>query len=268
MSYALPAGVVNTDSAYFYATTAIVPLGPHVKQTSDQTLMVIDYSQITPDFALSTFAFTVDVSSNPELVISYAMLDATGQMLSFLVSGGIAGQQYGITINANNSERIDTLTINIPSSGDCCDVINPVPAIYNQLPLGGGGYINSAARFFWGVAPPTNPNVMDHWYNTAIRGLFEWVTDGTSFKWQAISAGAVVIGSTPPDNPLPGQFWFDDMGGQTYIWYVDADTGQWVPAVNQAGAYLPLNNGGILPTSTEGLAPGTVWNNGGFVCIV
>ena len=61
----------------------------------------------------------------------------------------------------------------------------------------------------------------------------------------------------------------------------DMDDGQWGYHLNAnadaldsaihiaaaSGPYLPLN-GLLLPTSKEGLAPGTYWRNGDFVCIV
>jgi hypothetical protein len=189
MKYALPSGVVNTDSAYFYAG-ATMTLGPLVKQLSDQTLVVVDYSTIGAGIVVNNYSFTVDVSSNPALVITYPSLNTAGNILTFLVSGGIAGQQYNVTIAAgvSGTNRADVLAINIPSSSGDCATINPVPSIYTQLPLGQPtqGYVNTATRYFWGVAPPANPNVMDQWYNTNTSILSEWVTDGTKFFWLAL----------------------------------------------------------------------------------
>jgi hypothetical protein len=63
-----------------------------------------------------------------------------------------------------------------------------------------------------------------------------WTFDGT--KWAATGGGtgggggtATTVGDTPPANPVPGQEWWDSVGGQLYIWYVDATgPGQWVIA--------------------------------------
>ena len=141
MGFVLPSGVVNTDSVYFYATDAATPFGPHVKQPSDQTLVVIDYSKLSVLITLASYSFTVDVSSNPNLVVAYPQLNATGNVLTFLLSGGIAGQQYQLTITAKyptapfvTGTRTDVLTISIPSSAGDCETINPVPAVYNQVP--------------------------------------------------------------------------------------------------------------------------------------
>jgi hypothetical protein len=205
MGFVLPSGVVNTDSVYFYADTTLM-FGPLVKEPSDQTLVVIDYSQLGPIFTIVGFDFAVDVSSNPQLVVAYPQVDSTGAVLSFLLSGGIAGQQYNLSITTPN--RTDVLTINIPSAGDCdCATINPVPWLYTQLPLGEPtqGYVNSGVRYFWGAAPPTNPNVMDQWFDTTSQTILEWVTDGLTFLWRPFAAEENYIGEAPTDGRLYGR---------------------------------------------------------------
>jgi hypothetical protein len=219
MGYSLPSGVVNTDSAYFFADTTL-RLGPLVKQLSDQTLVIVNYGQLTPPLTVTAFDFAVDVSSNPALVISYAHAAAVGSELEFLVSGGIAGQQYNITITVDPgaSSRSDVLTVNIPSSSDDCAQINPVPSLYTQLPLGLAGYVNSAVRYFWGTQPPANPNVLDQWYNSNNATLYEWVTDGTRLFWQTLLSDDLVT-EAPVSNLLFSRY-----------------NGYWVPDVIQADA--------------------------------
>ena len=225
MGFALPSGVVNTDSVYFIADTTYT-CGPYIKQPSEQTLVVVDYSNIIPGISVQGFSFNVDVSSNPALVISYPQIGPTGKVLSFLLSGGIEGQQYEITITTTPGGRVDTLTVNIPSSGCECDTINPVPALYTQLPLGTQGYINSAVRFFWGSAPPVNPNAMDQWYNAGNGILYEWITDGTDYFWETIASDAY-IEDAPSSSTLYGRYngnWVPDPiqtdapnNGQSYV---------------------------------------------------
>jgi hypothetical protein len=206
MGFSLPSGVVNTNSAYFYADATNV-FGTLVKELSDQTLVVLDYSQVTPPITLQSYEFTVDVSSNPALVISYPQLNATGTVLTFLVSGGIAGQQYNLTVAANNElgSRNDALTINVPSSQGACQTINPVPAIYTQVPLGSQGYTNTAIRYFWGRTPPANPGVMDQWYDPSSKSLSEWATDGVNFFWELIAAANFVT-EARSDGIIYGRF--------------------------------------------------------------
>jgi hypothetical protein len=63
----------------------------------------------------------------------------------------------------------------------------------------------------------------------------------------AISGGAVSVGDNPPSNPQPGALWWDSIGGQLYVWFVDANSSQWVVANNAASVlasgYLPLSGG-------------------------
>ena len=101
MGYALPSGVVNTGSLQVYPANGSFSLGAHVKQPDEQLLVVVDYSEITPLMTLGGYSFSVDVSSNPQLIISYPSIDSANAGLMFLLSGGIAGQQYNISITAN-----------------------------------------------------------------------------------------------------------------------------------------------------------------------
>lgn len=42
----------------------------------------------------------------------------------------------------------------------------------------------------------------------------------------------LVAGDIPPTNPYPGQLWWASLVGQLFIWYVDANSGQWVVCNN------------------------------------
>jgi hypothetical protein len=242
MGFALPSGVVNTNSAYFYADATNV-FGTLVKELDDQTLVVLDYSQVTPSFIVASYNFTTDVSSNPALVVSYPQLDTTGTVLTFLVSGGIAGQQYNLTIAANNQlgARNDLLTINIPSSQGSCQTINPVPAIYTQVPLGSQGYVNTALRYFWGRTPPANPNVLDQWYDPTSNSLSEWATDGTKFFWELITAANYVT-EARSDGVIYGRFnanWIAapiQNDAPSNLLFYSRSNGRWVPNVIQSDA--------------------------------
>jgi hypothetical protein len=221
MGFMLPAGVVNTDAVYLFADETLV-LATVTKQPIDQTLVVVDYTNLSPPILVNAWAFAVDVSSNPALVVSYAHSDVSGR-LAFLLSGGIAGQQYTLTVNINTSgtARTDTLAVNIPSSGDCgCGIVNPVPMLYSEFPLGEPtqGYANTAVRYFWGSAPPSAPNVMDQWYSPDTQTLYEWVTDGTNFFWQTMMS-ADLVSEAPESNTLYSRY-----------------NGYWVPDIIQADA--------------------------------
>ena len=68
----------------------------------------------------------------------------------------------------------------------------------------------------------------------------------TPANWAQIG-GSVGIGDNSPSNPQPGTLWWDSVGGQLYVWFVDANSSQWVVANNAASVlasgYLPLSGG-------------------------
>lgn len=205
MGFMLPAGVVNTDAVYLFADMTYT-FATITKDIDDQTLVVVDYSHLAPPLVVSSWTFEIDVSSNPALVVSYSHHDVAGRLV-FLLSGGIAGQQYNLTISVNSggTGRTDTVAINIPSLSE--GAANPVPTIYTQIPLGSPtqGYVNTAVRYFWGAAAPTAPTVMDQWYDPNTHTLYEWATDGTNFYWQFM-ASVNPITEAPEDNKLYSRY--------------------------------------------------------------
>jgi hypothetical protein len=50
-------------------------------------------------------------------------------------------------------------------------------------------------------------------------------------SWAAVADG-------PPSNPAPGQLWWESDTGNLFVWYVDANTSQWVQ-INAAPAVTP-----------------------------
>jgi hypothetical protein len=43
-------------------------------------------------------------------------------------------------------------------------------------------------------------------------------------------ASVPYVGDVAPASPVGGQMWWDSIGGQMYIWYIDANSSQWVAA--------------------------------------
>jgi hypothetical protein len=58
----------------------------------------------------------------------------------------------------------------------------------------------------------------------------------TAFVLANAGAGgaAVTVSDTPPASPTSGQQWWDSVSGQMFVWYVDANSSQWVAASSQA----------------------------------
>src|SRR4029077_5635969 len=122
-----------TNSAYYYILDGAAPVGPLIKEPTDQTLVLFDYSKLSTVINIIAYTFSPDVSTNPELIFSHPD-NSAGNLLSFLVSGGIAGQAYTVAVMVQfkvgtvTSQRTDMFTVSVPSSRDCgCETINPVP---------------------------------------------------------------------------------------------------------------------------------------------
>ncbi len=67
-------------------------------------------------------------------------------------------------------------------------------------------------------------------------------------------ASAVIISDTPPLLPSEGDLWFDTVTGLMYIWYIDADSDQWVSVSGGGGGGgASVDVGDTPPTNaTEG----------------
>ena len=201
--YLLPAGTINNRTAYFYADDT-KQFGPIIKKITDQILVIIDFVAVLAGGTIHTFNFDADVESNPALYLTDPILNATGTVLSFLISGGIDGQQYNITIASevvgSEEPRYDTLTINMPSKSACDTSIPPVVSL-----LGGSTLVATNIRYFWGPNPPTGQHVLDQWFDTNNNILYEWATDGINYFWEEIgesTSGSDRLTDAPSDDTL------------------------------------------------------------------
>ncbi|MET0723074.1 MAG: hypothetical protein ABWY64_19945 [Tardiphaga sp.] len=55
----------------------------------------------------------------------------------------------------------------------------------------------------------------------------QYVRQSTAWAPVTVPPGTI-ISDTPPGSPANGQMWFESDTGNTYIWYADADSSQWV----------------------------------------
>jgi hypothetical protein len=77
-------------------------------------------------------------------------------------------------------------------------------------------------------------------------------------QWAQIG-GSIIIGDAAPTNPQPGTLWWDSVGGQLYVWFTDANSSQWVVAINVAGLLQPASTtvlGGVKVDGTTVTAAG------------
>ena len=77
--------------------------------------------------------------------------------------------------------------------------------------------------------------------NTVANNIADVVTVSDNIDYvkdvaEAIEGLPVIsyIGDEPPLQPLHGAEWYCTTDGRTYVWYVDADSGQWVESSPQS----------------------------------
>lgn len=108
------------------------------------------------------------------------------------------------------------------------------------------------------VRPPV-PEPGQIRYNTT-TGKFE----GYGSKWAAIGSGAE-IGDGAPSNSGSGDLWWNSSDGKMYIYYVDANSSQWVDiSAGTGGQYLPLTGGTVSGNVSVAGEFNTVTNRTGF----
>jgi len=85
-------------------------------------------------------------------------------------------------------------------------------------------------------------------------------TDGAgNLSWAVPAAGgtSVTVSDTPPANPVEGDLWFDSVSAQTFLWFTDATSSQWVIANNAQGVAGPAGPAGPAGAPGAPGAPGT-----------
>ena len=114
-----------------------------------------------------------------------------------------------------------------------------VPAF--SYAAGGSGVVSDGV--YIGTTPPANPVHGQMWWDASGGNLYIYYDDGDSLQWVPAFSYALpgdgataYVGSVAPGNPVEGQLWFDTVSGEMYIWYIDVDSEQWVPAFNGAMA--------------------------------
>ena len=112
----------------------------------------------------------------------------------------------------------------------------------------------------YGWTKPTVGASDDQWggyLNADLDGI-DAIVHGIDTR--VIPPGGAIVGTTPPaKGPTPGMLWFDSVGGQTYVWYDDGNTQQWVVAVNAVASLSPASTttlGGVKVDGTTIKAAG------------
>ena len=187
--YLIPGSQV--DPTTFAANSTLI-LGSFSKGEDMVAGLSVDYSQLSVAFIPQSFSFKVKPGGEPQLLITNPLL--TDEVLTFTVSGGIAGRAYEVTVNmrgAAGNLRSDVLTINVLGDDCGCTPVLPYyPLGYDGTTSGDGSVIvNDRPRFFVSNTFPVNPNVLDRWYDTTTGSIYDYVSNGLETYWQITGTG-------------------------------------------------------------------------------
>ena len=150
---------------------------------------------------------------------------------------------------------------------------NGDPAIFlkdsndNIIRIAGVGNINSGDTPSGDVLPPTGNQVGDVFFNTTNNTMYYW--DGSQWVPIAndVTAAEIYVGTlaeinaeVPANERRNGFLWWNTEDGTLYIWYIDANTSQFVIAIPSSGggggASVAVNN--VPPTNAD---QGDMWWN-------
>lgn len=161
---------------------------------------------------------------------------ATASQTSATNSASSATAAQGYATNAlTYSNNASTFATNAQNSATAAaNSAAQAQAIYNSMypdaPSNGTSYgrLNGA----WAAVAPLNAPVFtgDARASTPIVGDNDTSIATTAFVATALSTivGGAIIGDNAPSSPKPGQLWYESDSGNTFIWYDDGNTQQWV----------------------------------------
>lgn len=99
-----------------------------------------------------------------------------------------------------------------------------------------------------------------------------YIYDGTKAVWRIQPnipdiSSKFQVSATAPTNPVNGEVWLNSTDGNTYIYYVDADSSQWIEIGGSTAPPPDINdlNDVTITSAAEGqtlVYNGTAWVNG------
>jgi hypothetical protein len=119
----------------------------------------------------------------------------------------------------------------------------------------------------------TNGSGILSWANQS-GGIPDAPSNGTQYgrqsgAWTPISVSGgppVTISDTAPSGVVSGDLWWDSVGGQLYVYFTDANSSQWVAAVNfSGGASAAPSNTAPLINGTAAAGTSVAWSRGDHV---
>ena len=196
----------------------------------------------------------------------------------------VNGKGFNTNTESNTLKASQSNTLDSPLTHHTGDVkaqgkVDASQGFYiNGQPLGGGGGGGGGGLLFitltgdvtgtGGPAVPTTVvGLQSHPVSSSAPAAGQFLGfDGTRWTPSTVPGGGgggassiIYVSTTPPSSPVVGSLWFDAIGGQTYVWYDDGSSHQWVVA----------NSAVVGPTGAPGPPgpqgpPGTGGGGGGI----
>jgi len=238
------AAAINDDPDFF--NTIATNIGTKVSKAGDT---------MTGDLTLPNDP-TQNLHAATKQYVDQAETDANtytdGEISSLIASGETTtpGGVEGQVLAKASDDDFDTEWVT-PTGllGDLADVqtyevVDKDTLVYDEdlglwLPGPGGGRFNVAET------PPTEPLNGDTWLDSVTGNTYLYYEDLDSPQWIQIGGPGIAsargaslfIQTTAPANPVEGDIWYDSAEGFTYLYYVDADSSQWIQfGLNRNGA--------------------------------
>lgn len=220
----------NAGSAqYFYTNESEAALGMFRQSSLATTQFFVDYSNwlLPSEVIVSALGFVV-ANTTPLLQVGSFYLvnseDGTAQGISFLVSGGVAGTDYEVLIQANTSLRqvkVDVLVVHVKAWPNVGTFVPPPfqPTALPLIPPTGGGLLwnngglvaitsgtADPAAPSWVLLLPTSPTGLGAgylWNDGGILAIASYGSSSNSPAWTASLAQVLP--------PIAGQVWSDGL---------------------------------------------------------
>ena len=183
MNYPYPIPNAQANTTTFVANSTGV-LGSFDKAIDESIEVTVDYTQLPYVVTIANYSFRVSPGGSPQLVVTRTLLIAN--VLTFFVSGGIAGRAYELIIDIigpNGGVRSDVLTVNVLGDDDCgCVAVSPPPT-YGVVSNDGVVVVNTAPRFFVSSTAPVQAQALDRWFDSSTGDVYDFISDGKTGYW-------------------------------------------------------------------------------------
>jgi len=247
---AAPTAAANTSTTQLattaFVTSAITALPANVSsfntRTGAVTFTTADLTSVGgvtggPYALIASPALT----GTPTAPTAAAATNTTQLATTAFVQAAITAISAGVVTFNGRSGAVTLTTADITAAG----AVTGGPYAVQTNPAGGqNNYAPLAGPTFTGVVTlPTGTVGV-----TQTAGTNNTSLATTAYVTSAIAAlppAGAVINPTAPASPNVGELWFDSTGLQTYVWYNDGNSTQWVPVINQgvlSGSFAPLTN--------------------------